>query len=454
MKPGFVVPVREKIAFGLGDFAINIVFTTIGFYSLFFLVNVAGLPPQWAGIILFIGRAWSALFGYGMGMISDRTETRFGRRRPYILFGCVPFGIAFFLMWIVPFDSATHLLIYYLVISFIFFTLFSLVSIPYGSLMPELSQNYDERTSISGYRMGLSFVGNLVAAAGVSVIVDVLFSGKDHYTKSYPVMGAAFGLIVIISLLVTFIGTHERVKSEKAITGGLLDTFASIVKLREFRIVFGMFVFNMIGFDLLQTILIFFVKDVLHISENMTFVVMGIPLVVAVAAAPVWVILGEKLGKRKAYIISALYFAVSLLTCLVAPVGDLSFVLMIGVLAGIGVSASQIIPWSIVPDVIEFDEYQHGVRREGAFIGIIILLYAISSSAVIALASVMLGYFGYAENSTAPQPDSALTAIRWMIGIGPGIFFLISTWFVKILPITKERFDEIRRIIEERKRKA
>ena len=454
MRSEFVVPVREKLAFGIGDFAFNIAYTTMGFYFIYFLVNVAGLPAFWAGIVFLLARIWDAFLNLIVGNISDRTETRFGRRRPYILFGSIPFGIAFVFLWIVPVQGTVPLLIYYLFITFLFNALFSLTSMPYNAMMPELTQDYDERTSISGYRMGLSFVGNLVAAAGVAVIVDVFYHGRMHYRESYPVMGIIFAVVIIVSLLITFWGTHERVKPEKISSEGLVATMQSILKLMEFRIVLGMFLFNMIALDLIQTLFVFFLKDVIHVPENMTFVVMGLPLVIAVAAAPLWVFLGEKLGKRKAYILSTCYFIVVLLSALFAPVYNLAFIIVLAVLSGVGISASQIIPFSIIPDIIEIDEIQHGTRREGAFYGSMMFLYKLASAVVIGLAAAVLGYFGYVENSTLPQPDSAIICIRVLLGLGPGALFLISVYFVKILPITKESFDAVKRIIEERKRRS
>ncbi|MCX8122894.1 MAG: glycoside-pentoside-hexuronide (GPH):cation symporter [Spirochaetes bacterium] len=451
MKEGYVVPTIEKIAYGLGDLAINIAYTTIGFYFLFFLVNVAGLPPQWAGIIFFLARAWDAITDPLMGMISDRTVSKYGRRRVYFLFGCIPFGIMFMLIWLVP--SFNHLMMfgYYTAIAILFNTAFTVVAVPYNALMPELSQNYDERTSISGYRMSLSFVGNLVAAVGVSVIVDVVFKGKEQYTTSYPVMGVVFGIIIIILIFITFVGTKERVKSQALLHEGLFKTFKAVLSLREFRILLGMFLFNMIGFDLIQALFIFFLKDVILISEDMTFVVMGIPLIIAVMSAPLWIYVSDKLDKRRAYIVAAVYFTLSLLLCLIAPVGSLWFVIAIGVLAGVGISASQIIPFSMIPDVIEYDEYKNGVRREGAFYGITTFLYKVASASAIAVASAILGYFGYIENSIAAQPQSAIHAIRYMMAFAPGICFLVSVYFVSILPITREGFDEIKRALEQRK---
>jgi len=458
MKKGFVVPVQEKIAYGMGDFAINIGYGAIGFYFVFFLTDVAGLPAEWAGYIFMIARFWDAITDYLMGMISDNTSTRWGRRRPYILFGCVPFGIAFALLWLVPFEADTALFIYYVCITILFNTAFTVVSIPYNSMLPELSQNYDERTAISGYKMGFSFVGTLMAAAGIMLIVDVIFPGRGQYLESFPVMGVAFGMIIAVALLGTFAGTRERITHDEAfVSEGFFTTLKSIMALREFRLILGMFLFNMVGFDLIQVILIYFLKHVVQISEDYSFMIMAVPLVVAVIAAPVWVKIGEIMGKRRAYISAAFYMALVFLLCLIAPVGNLPFVLAIAGLAGIGISASQVIPFSIIPDVIEVDEYENGIRREGAFYGITMFLYKVASAVAVAAASGLLGIFGYIESvggaEAAVQPDSAVMAIRIILGTGPGIAFLISAVFVKKLPITRERFDEIKRIVAERRGK-
>lgn len=458
MKDTFVVPLREKFAYGLGDFGLMIGYGAIGFYFVFFLTDVAGLPAVWAGYIFLIARVWDAVTDYAMGMISDRTKTRFGRRRPYILFGALPFGIIFSLLWIIPFESEILLFAYYTAITILFNTMYTIVSIPYNSMTPELTQNYDERTAISGIRMALSFSGTLVAAAGIMVVVDLIFPGEAAYRKSFPIMGAAFGSVTVIALLATFFGTKERVQPASAAPKeGFFKTFGSIMKLPEFRLILGMFLFNMIGFDLIQVMLIYFLKHVIHISEDLTFVVMAVPLLVAIAAAPLWIKLGERWGKKKAYIVAAIYLALTFLLCLVAPAGNLAFMLILCAVAGVGISASQVIPLSIIPDVIEVDEYTNGTRREGAFYGITMFLYKVASAVAINIATLLLGFWGYMESgagavATDPvQPDSAVTAIRMILGLGPGVFFLISALFVKLLPITKERFEEILEAIEARK---
>ena len=181
----------------------------------------------------------------------------------------------------------------------------------------------------------------------------------------------------------------------------------------------------------------------IKVSEESTFIFMAIPLVIAIGAAPIWVMLGEKWGKKKAYIVAAVYLSLSFLLCLVVPEGGVLFMIALCVLAGVGISASQVIPFSIIPDVIEIDEYENGTRREGAFYGITMFLYKVASAVAINIVTIILAIFGYEEVSSGTsqvQPESAIFAIRLVMGIGPGIFFLISAIFVKMLPIYKGTF--------------
>ena len=209
-----VLKTKEKVFYGLGDMGNNIAYGAIGFYFVFFLTDVAGISPVWAGYIFMIVRIWNAASDLIMGVISDHTKTRFGRRRPFLLFGAIPLGIGFALLWMVPFQESVPQIIYYTLIGILFNTLYSLVSIPYNALLPELSQDYDERTSISGYKMAFSFVGSLLSAMGVTFIVDTLYPGKSMYAVSFPVMGRALAVMLTICILCAFVGTKERVEAD------------------------------------------------------------------------------------------------------------------------------------------------------------------------------------------------------------------------------------------------
>jgi len=451
MKKGFVVPLLEKIAFGVGDMPGNLTYPALQFYFVYFIVNISGVPAHLAALVYPIGRVWGAIMDVLIGRISDRTESRFGRRRPYLLFGAIPLGVFFVLLWLIPFKSTTAMFIYYLVVVVLFNTIFSLTTIPYNALHPELTQNYDERTTLSGFRIVCSFIANIIAAAGVAVIVDNIYPGRQAYRESYPVMGWIVAALVVIMYFFTFTFTKERVKSEAKDTEGILETLKSFWKLKEFRSVLAVFLFNQIGADVFMFIIIFFLKDVIRIPEDTTFIIMGIPIITAIIMAPFWVWMGSRLGKPKTLTISSIYFAAALLFSLLAPVGNLYFVIGLAIFIGIGMSASQVLIWSIMPDVIEIDEYENGERREGAFYGITSLIYKAASAAAVAAAGSIIAWFGYVENC-ASQPQSSLTAIRFLMGIGPAAFFLLTAITVSRLPITKERFEEIMIVLKERKK--
>lgn len=444
---------REKIAYGLGDLGNNVAYGAMGFYLVFFLTDVAGLSPVWAGYIFMIIRMWNAIFDLIIGVVSDRTKTRYGRRRPYLLFGAIPLSISFALLWQLLFKDANQMILYYTIAGIFFSTMYSLVAIPYNSLLPEMSQDYDERTSISGYKMALSFVGSLLSAMGVTLIVDTIYPGKSMYKVSYPVMGFVLGVIIAVTVLLAFLGTKERLipkwTDEKK---SLWKEFLSLFQLKEYKLVLGIFIGNMVGFDVIMALYIFFMKYALKVSTDISFVFMAIPLVIAVVVTPLWVNLSNKIGKQKTYIISVIYFLIPLFSCIFLPERNLIPIIIVVILIGAGISASQVLTFSILPDVVEVDELENGVRREGIIYGSAMFFYKISSAVIVASVIAFMGVFGYVESSgdsIIQQPSGAVLGIRLLISCVPALCFVISAIFVKKLPLGKEAFDKIKESVSE-----
>lgn len=446
---------REKIAYGLGDLGNNVAYGAIGFYFVFFLTDVAGLSALWAGYIFMIVRMWNAIVDLIIGIISDKTKTRFGRRRPYLLLGAIPLSVSFILLWQLFFKDVNAMIIYYTIAGLLFSTMYSFVAIPYNSLLPEMSQDYDERTSISGYKMAFSFIGSLLSAVGVTLIVDTIYPGKSMYQVSYPVMGLILGTVITVTILLAFLGTKERVETnsqEKQESFG--KNVVSLFGLKEYRLVLGVFIGNMVGFDIIMALYLYFMKYALKIASDISFIFMGIPLVCAVIVTPLWVRMSNKIGKQKTYIISAIYFLIPLVICIFLPAGNLWLVAIIVIMIGAGISASQVLTFSILPDIVEVDELKNGVRREGIIYGVTMFVYKIASAILVAVVTASLGLFGYIESSGEQiihQPFSAVLGIRLLIGCVPALFFLLSAWFVQQLPLGKESFDQMKESVAERK---
>ncbi len=446
-----ILRTREKVFYGVGDMGNNIAYGAIGFYFVFFLTDVAGISPVWAGYIFMIVRIWNAASDLIMGVVSDHTKTRFGRRRPFLLFGAIPLGIGFALLWMVPFQENVPQILYYTLIGILFNTLYSLVSIPYNALLPELSQDYDERTSISGYKMAFSFVGSLLSAMGVTFIVDTLYPGKSMYAVSFPVMGRALAVMLTICILCAFVGTKERVEADVSKNqGNIWSNLKSLIKLREFKLVLGVFIFNMVSFDIIMALYIYYMKYALKISDNLSYIFMAIPLVAAVIVTPMWVGISNKIGKQKTYIIAAIYFLIPLFSCMFIPSGSIVFTVVVTILIGVGISASQVLVFSILPDVVEVDELKNGVRREGIIYGATMLLYKISSAIIVALVTASMGWFGYVErsgNSIVEQSASTIFGIRLLMSFMPALCLILSVLFIKKLSFDKENFDSVKNSI-------
>lgn len=443
---------REKVFYGLGDLGNNIAYGAVGFYLVYFLTDVAGVSPLWAGYIFLISRVWNAICDLLMGVMSDRTRTRFGRRRPFLLFGAIPLAVAFALLWAVPFSDMTAKIIYYTLIGIVFNTLYSLVSIPYNALLPELSQDYDERTSISGFKMAFSFIGSLLSAVGAMFIVDILYPGKPMYHVSFPIMGLLLAVVLAVCVLLAFAGTRERVAPKpQEKREPIMQSLKSLLKMPEFRRVLGVFIFNMVSFDIIMALYVYYMKYALGVSDDLSTVFMALPLVAAILVTPLWVSLSEKLGKQKTYIISAVYFLFPLLGCVFAPSGSLVLTGILTVLIGVGISASQVLIFSILPDVVEVDELRNGVRREGVIYGATMLMYKISSALLVALVTAALGWFGYVESAgtAVVQTAQAVLGIRILMGAMPALCLILSVLCIRKLRLGKADFNDVKKTIDQ-----
>lgn len=456
---------KEKVAYGLGDLSSNILFATINFYFMYFLISVAGVSPFLTGVIFIIARVWDAITDYLMGIITDRTKSRFGKRRVYLLFGAIPFGLIFILMWLTPIsgDATTLKFLYYLLVYCLFNTIWTVVYIPYNALSANMTKDYNERTSLNGIRIICANLGLLLGAAVFAVLADgtesVLYGILQNEAKAYMYASMIFGALAAIIMLFCVFSIKERHDEVEHNPFGFLKTLKQFLSLKEFRNTAAYYLLSLVGFDVIITVFVFFVNDTLGFgggSDSMIFI--AIPLVVAIITATLWVKLSEKYEKHKVYRIAAIYISLALLLCLVIPAKSYLWLIVVVVLVGIGMSAIQILPYASVPDVIEVDELVHGIRREGAYYGMMQFLYKTASGLATLMVSFTLGLFGYVENPELNgygpdfvQPSSALTAIRFVIGLVPGIIFIASIFFANRANMGRERFNAVKEEIAKRK---
>ena len=437
-----------KFIYGSGDLGFSLVGTIIGAYFLFFLTDVVGIKPAVAGIAILIGRTWDYLNDPIIGHISDRTRSKWGRRRPFLLFGALPYALAFILMWYrPPFESQVALAVYYAAAYVLFDAAATFVYMPYFALTPELTEDYDERTSLTSYRMFFSLLGGLLAFTIPLMIVGT-FSPAN--AGKVLLMAAIFGLSSALPLLLVFFNTKEREVFAAQEKPKFLDSLKAAFKNKPF--IFGavIYLLTWVCMDILQTILLFFIKYVLKL-EGMSDTIMALIFVTAIIALPFWEFASRKLNKRLAYIFGVAFWAVAqILLITVGPLVSMPVLVFLCIMAGIGVSAAHVLPWAILPDAIEWDEYITGERHEGMFYSLVTLMGKIASSIAIPLTAVMLDVTGYIPNA-AQQPASALLGIRLLVGPVPAVFLTISIIFAIKYPLERAQFSSIVKELEERR---
>ncbi len=439
---------RTRWIYGSGDIGFSLTSTIIAAYFAIFLTDVVGITPAVAAASIFIGRTWDYINDPLVGYISDRTRTRWGRRRPFLLFGALPFGLVFMLMWwIPPIENPISLAVYYGILYAVFDTAFTFVTMPYFALTPELTSDYDERTDLTTTRMFFSILGSLIAFTVPLMIVDGF---RPENASRVLQMGAVFGLVSALPLFGVFYGTHEREELMQASQSGIWDSIKAAWTNRPFMFGLGIYLFTWVAVSIIETILLFYIKYVV-LRESQSDLIMATIFVVAIFTLPFWQWVSRRYNKRLAYIIGIAFLAVVLLAMAsLNPTVPLEILLALCVLAGIGVSAAHVLTWAILPDAIEYGEWQTGERHEGMFYSLITLAQKIATSVAVPTALLVLDATGYVPNSTI-LPASAVNGIRIVAGPIPAVLMLGGIIFALVYPLGRENYNEIAQGLEQRR---
>ena len=288
---------RTKLLFSTGDLSTSIPLAILMFFQLYFLTDVAGLRPDYAGWAIGASRLWDAVNDPLFGLMSDRIRTRWGRRRVLLLFGAVPLGVFFMLMWIVPALNQFWLAVYYAMTFILFDTAFTIVHVGYNSLTPEMTSDYDERSSLNGYRMVFSISGTL----GAIILATVLGWSITDARTLYLILGIGLGLISIIPPLVVFSITRERPSDELPAPLPFGQALKQTLGNQPFRMVMGLYLLSWTTASIIAAVLLYFANYYLRVPEQANYFVL-VAQGSAILFIPVIVKISQRLDKRRAFI--------------------------------------------------------------------------------------------------------------------------------------------------------
>ncbi len=427
-----------KILFSTGDLTTNSFQAIILFYQLYFLTDVAGLRPGYAAWAIAIGRLWDAINDPLFGVLSDRIKSRWGRRRVLLLFGAVPLGLTFMLMWLIPDTSQVGLVVFYALTFIVFDTCYTAVHVGYNALTPVVTKDYDERSSLNGYRMFFGLSGSLGAIILATLLGDLVANQQQLFLY----IGVGLGLFNIIPPLLVFSITKEFQTNLAATPLPPLAAFKETVLNRAFQMVVGLYLFSWTTASMMAAVLVYFANYYLLIPEQANYFVLAAQGS-AILFIPLVVLMAYRLDKRRTFMINNGLWLVLLLFLFGVQPGQAGLVYLLAGLAGLGIATVYVIPWAMIPDIIEDDELKTGQRREGSYYALVSFFQKLGTGAALWVMGQIFEWVGYinptADGILPVQPDTAVLAIRLFMSLVPAALLLVAIAFAWKYPLTREK---------------
>ena len=388
---------KTRIGYGIGDIAICLYWSGVGLYLLYFYTDVVGISGSLAGLIYFIGMAWDAATDPFMGYMAERTRTKWGVYRPYLLFGNIPLALSFVLLFWVPPLEGSSLFFFLLFANLLHRTCFTLVSVPFSSLTPRITSDSQERTNLTGFRMlGAQTGTNLMALLAFPIIFWV---GGEDETMGFIVLASIAGITAILIHLITFITVKEPDNDQgiERVGGSLADAARAIGKNKPFWLVFSATLIVGITTIFFGNNLIYYTKYALDLHEHQGTILFTSGIV-AFLSIPIWWIISNRLGKKITWLISSTITLSSLILFYFYDIKTLNELLFLVAFIGFGSGAGGILFWSMLPDTIEYGEVHTGVRSESSLYGFMTFAQKGSIAIAVLILGRVLDAIGYQAN--------------------------------------------------------
>ena len=444
--------VWTKLKYGVGDFGMSLVSSMLSFSMLFYYTDVVGVNPGLAGTAMLVGKlCWDMVNDVLFGYLEDKTKSRWGKRRPYLIFFSIPFALAFWFVFSIPQGLGNVAYFFIIIGTFILFDTFhTLIATTYSSMTAEITSDYNERTSLSTYRMVFSIVGYLLGAGVTSTLASVfanMFNVSLH--TGWSIVSCLFGALAGLSMLVP--GLFLKYTPEAESGAPKMPPFKSIfttLKNKPFRSFLIVSMIMSISFTMVTTMLQYYISHQLNMGDSTILVMLTMLGVLAIFLVPCGM-LSNKIGKAKTYALGLGIASLALFVGFFLPQGKTFIIFILAAIVGLGFSSQWVCPHSMMPDVIEIDELETGERREGVYYG----MHATATKVTGSLASAICGWgleIGkYVTEGV--QPESALLAIRAMFALIPAIFLIVCIPLLIKYPITKESHEEVLNKLRERR---
>ena len=463
------IPFLDKIGYGSGNFSTGISSQVIGTYLVFYCTAILNIPGSLVGLAVSLSIIWDAITDPLMGYFSDMTKSKlFGRRHQYILIGGIGLGISNYLLWNISLGLSDYLkfaIIFFLIL--VIKTFSTIYVTPYTALGAELSNDYNERTSIQGIKtifflLGLAFVS--VFGMFVFFRSTPEFPSGQLNPGSYSSMGIFSSILIIIFALVCFYSTKKYIPilsehAEKGVSDAnlktLLSAFKEIFLNKSFRYVAFAFMFTNIASALVANTGLHVFTYTFALSSQQIALIVGIQLLVSILSQPIWSLASKRLDKKPSMILGIILCIISSLLFLILVfmkdhiMGNAFYFIPFAVLAGFGTGGLFTLPFSMIADVIDLDELNTGKRAEGSYYGCLTLFYKLSQSITLLLIGFVLDLVKF-DAGLPVQAESTVIILGLMLSIGSGLSFIAALVSISGYNLNRSRVENIQKKIAEK----
>lgn len=453
-----IVSTWRKFAYALGHFGATISSDMVNVFVMTYYPVILKLNPMAVGAALVWPRLWDAVSDALMGHVSDRTKSRWGRRRPYLLFGAPLLALTTWLMFAPPSWLSEHgMIIYIMIISFVYYTSYTIIIVPYTALGAELSVDYHERTRVQIWRSVLLYCVQFIVPCTWWLTQRSIF--PNERVGAMWVTGA-YGILIIIPLWICFAGTREDAELQTRKGVPFLQAFKITFTNKTFVVFCAAYAILLValwaGFGMANYVSIYHTfggSDRLGAGrmQMITGLVSGVTMILGSIG---WGWLGTRMGKKPAFI------ACLASAGLMAPLAWFLFTpaypylqLIFSAVVGLAFGGLQVFPFAMIADICDADELTSGARREGAYNGITAFVIKLGFSANFLITGTLLKLCGF-EESIEVQSLEAVTQMRVLLCVIPLIGMLLTVAVLWFYPLSERRVREIRTILEDRRAQA
>ena len=439
--------IKEKIGYAVGDTASNLFFQTFILFLMYFYTDVFGLSAAAVGTMFLVTRIWDAVNDPMMGMVADRTNTRWGKFRPYILWFAIPFGIIGIITFTTPDLSSSGKLIYaYFTYTFLLM-IYTAINVPYSALMAVITPNSLERTELSSYRFVAAFIGGIIVQASTMSLVKYFGKGNESVGWQWA-MGCLSGLAIFL-FLITFLTTKERVQPPKDQKSKLKVDLRDLLTNKPWLLIAGATVFQLTFIVIRNSSVPYYFKyyvldqqlNLFGRSIDLTFEVFtSVFLLSGSISTVVGAILtkwfAKIIDKKNTYAGFLIASAILSTVFYFLPPQAAMLIIIVNILFSFFLGPVSVLQWAMYTDTADYSEWKNGRRATGLVMAASLFALKLGLTLGGAIVGWMLGYYGFVANQ--PQSFETLGGIKLLISIFPATFGILGGLLMIFYPLTNK----------------